>query len=65
MLWKMGTTIKNQIIRMFDVKMFPEIYYSALCVGYPFFPPKIPSLEYVINVDDHMQTLLIMLFQLQ
>lgn len=40
MLWKMGTTIKYQIIRMFDVKIFPDIYYSALCVSYPFFPPK-------------------------
>lgn len=64
-LWEMGTTIKYQIIRMFGVNMFPDIYYWALCVGYPFPPTKIHSLEYVMTVDDPMQTLLIMLFQLQ
>lgn len=39
MLWKMGATSKYQMIRKFDVKIFPDIYYSALCVGYPPFPP--------------------------
>ena len=59
MPWKIDT--KYQIIRKFNVKIISDIYHLALCGGYPFFP-KAHSIQNVMIVHDHMQTLIVTLF---